>query len=150
MALPVSLEQVADELEILIEGATVYVHRKTGEILGVMADDFTSPEEWGEEMGADEEMLAKLREIPDSDDWVALPDQYAIHEWQIMEDFARTVQRESLREELLGAIHRRGAFRQFKDAVQRHGLQDDWFQYKRNALIEIARAALEEAGIPCR
>jgi hypothetical protein len=48
----------------------------------------------------------------------------------------------------LRAIQGRGAFRYFKDMVDRYGLRDEWFEFKERALKEIAREALEEAGIP--
>jgi hypothetical protein len=65
-----------------------------------------------------------------------------------MRDFAQSQTDQEAAENLLRAIHGRGAFRYFKDKVNRYGLQDEWFEFKKRSLEEIAREALEESGIP--
>jgi len=152
MPLPVPIELVVDELEMLEQGMLTYVHRKTGELvtfteemldLAHREDDEVFEDEWGEEHSPDQ-----LREILDSADWVALPDAFAIHEWEIMRAFAGTLEDTRRSEELQGALQGKGAFRAFKDIVNRYGLQDPWLDYKRQAFEKIARDALDEAGIP--
>lgn len=152
MPLPVPIELVVDELEMLEQGMLTYVHRQTGELvtlteemldLAHREDGDVFEDEWGEEHS-----LEQLRQILDSDDWVALPDTFAIHEWEIMRDFADTVEDTRRSEELHGALRGKGAFRYFKDTLNRYGLQDAWLTYKRQAFEKIARDALDEAGIP--
>jgi hypothetical protein len=55
--------------------------------------------------------------------------------------------RAGVRDELLTAIHGRGAFRAFKDAVHRHGLQESWCRYRASAVAHIAMAWLDEHDI---
>jgi hypothetical protein len=152
MPLPVPIELVVDELEMLQQGMLTYVHRQTGELvtlteemldLAHREDDEIFDDEVVEEYSPD-----NLREILDSADWVALPDAFAIHEWEIMRAFADTVEDTRRSEELHGALRGKGAFRAFKDLVNRYGLQDPWLTYKRQAFEKIARDALDEAGIP--
>jgi hypothetical protein len=153
MGIPVSLKQVAEELEALPEGWTAYVHRETSELYS-FSDEEAALAEGGEEEGEDRradweiESVAKAREVLDSEAWIALPGKFEINEWEIMRDFAQTQTDQEAAENLLRAIHGRGAFRYFKDVVNQHGLRDEWFEFKERALERIAREALEEAGIP--
>jgi hypothetical protein len=152
MPIPVPLELVVAELEMLEQGMLTYVNRHTGELLTFTEemldlahqedDDEILAEEWAEDSPD------QLREILDSADWVALPDSFAIHEWEIMRAFADTVEDTRRSEDLQGALRGKGAFRAFKDTVNRYNLQDSWYTFKRQAFEKIAREALDEAGIP--
>ena len=64
-----------------------------------------------------------------------------------MDEFARQADDTALRDELLTAIHGRGAFRAFKDALHRRGVQEDWYRFRDAALAELAAAWLDEHGI---
>ncbi len=151
MKIIVSLKPVAEELEALPDGWTAYIHRETGELYS-FSDEEAAQAEGGEEGDelADWEMesAAKAREVLDSEAWIALPGKFEINEWEIMRDFAQSQTDQKAAEDLLRAIHGRGAFRYFEDKVNRYGLQDEWFKFKKRSLEEIAREALEESGIP--
>lgn len=67
-----------------------------------------------------------------------LPDKFDIHEWSIMEEFARSVGTDRIRDELERAIHGKGAFRYFKDTLHRHRIQQDWYDFRAAALRQIA------------
>jgi uncharacterized protein UPF0158 len=160
MAHRVPLDDVANELDGLSHGMRAFIHRHTGELITLTEPELAWIEEGDEaetldmdldmDLDLDAEMRAKLRDIAGSDQWVMLPDSFEIHEWQIMRDFADTVTDETVQNEILRAIQGQGAFRYFKDTVYRHGIQDEWFDFKREALKDIAREALEEAEIPYR
>ncbi|HEU4887459.1 MAG TPA: hypothetical protein VFV49_06210 [Thermoanaerobaculia bacterium] len=155
MPLPVSLDAVAEELDILMDETTAYINRKTGEIASVSNDDASLVEDEDEEAVQDlppwqAEMLPKLREILSGEDWEALPTKFDVHEWEIMRKFADSVDDERLADRLRNAIHGKGAFRMFRAAVEDAGLRKEWFQFKHQALLEIAREALDELGIPYR
>ena len=151
MPLPVSLDLVAQELESLSDEMTAYVNRRTGDVVSVSDDDLSLVEE---EAGEEElpdwqvEMLPQLREIASGDDWVALPDKFDIHEWEIMRRFAETIDDEELAERLQRAIHGSGAFRMFRATIEDADCRDAWYDFKREALKGIAREALEHFGIP--
>ena len=153
MGIPVSLKQVAEELEALPDGWTAYIHRETGELYS-FSDEEAAQDEGEDEEDEDEradwekESVAKAREVLDSEAWIALPGKFEINEWEIMRDFAQSQTDREAAEDLLLAIHGRGAFRYFKDKVDQYGLRDEWFEFKERALERIAREALEEAGIP--
>lgn len=133
-----------------MEGMKAYIHRETGEVLSLTRTELAIAE--GEEdddlgLGLSEEDLAKLREVVETDRWLSLPDQFEIHEWEIMRSFAYTVEDKGVHQEILRALGGGGAFRRFKDAVADHGLRERWFEFRKKALMEIARGALDAAGI---
>jgi hypothetical protein len=78
------------------------------------------------------------KRIASTDRFLRLPDKFDVHEWDIMQNFAHAVTSERVREDLLQAIHGKGAFRYFKDTLQRHWIQSDWFAFRSEALRQIA------------
>jgi hypothetical protein len=78
-----------------------------------------------------------------------LPSKFDIHEWSIMNEFVCSVRDVVVREDLLRAIHGRGAFRAFKDLAIRHGLETDWYRFKADAITEIVTRWLEANSIEC-
>jgi hypothetical protein len=54
-----------------------------------------------------------------------------------MERFARSITAAAVSDELDAALHGRGAFRRFKDAVRRLGIADDWYRFRDAALEEM-------------
>ena len=144
---PVSLKQVADELEMLGEGIAVYISTRTGHMVTVTDDlemmlDDENPPDWAKDI------IPEVRQALNSDEFVQLPDSYEIHEYQIMESFCYEIEDEALKNKLLNLIRGRGAFRRFKDLVTDKGIDRDWYQYRGSALIQIAREFLEEKNIP--
>jgi len=89
-------------------------------------------------------MMPKIRAALESDRFLELPDRFDIHEWSIMERFSRAQNIEQIRGELLNAVHGAGAFRAFRSAIRRLGLEQSWYQFRDEALAEIARSWLEE------
>jgi Uncharacterised protein family (UPF0158) len=73
--------------------------------------------------------------------YVKLPDKGDINEYDIMEEFAED------NDELSRAMRGRGTFRRFKDEIIEQCIEDDWYDFKEKALIEIAREWCEENGI---
>lgn len=82
------------------------------------------------------------------DDYLPLPTKFDIHEYSIMERFCRSREDDEMRDDLCDAIRGRGAFRRFKDSIHEHGIADDWYKYRDEALREIAIEWCEENGIP--
>lgn len=145
----VDLARLTDELDSLFEGTSVYVNRRTGEIVAVMDSDVGAIEDGEEDFEPEggDDILPLLHAIVESGDWVAMPDRFEIHEWQIMSDFADSLGG-PVGDELARAIRGRGAFRMFKDVIYRHGIHDEWFAFKHKAVERIAVRALEAESIP--
>ena len=148
---PVSLQSVVNEMDVPSDEMTAYINKKTGELFTVSEeethiieagnDDDEFVPEW------QKEILPKVREVLESDDFVALPDKFEIHEYSIMERFCLSLPDEALQNELLHAIRGSGAFHRFKDAIHHKGIQDDWYRFRDQALKRIAIHFLESEGI---
>jgi hypothetical protein len=148
----VSLKEIAEELDNLMHGMTAYINRDTGEVFTMSEEDFDmiEDEDFDEEDIPDwqKEDIPKMKEIVAERGWVALPDKSDIDEWQIMKRFIYSLDKEELREQLFQAIRRKGAFRNFRDAIQQLQLDNQWHEFKHLELQQIAAEALKEANIP--
>ena len=84
MAARVKLQDVVDAMELPDDGWTSYLNVKTGEIVTVSEEDDRLVEDETldeQELPAwQRESLPKLREALESDDFVALPGTFEIHE----------------------------------------------------------------------
>lgn len=146
----VYLQDIVDELEMLSDRSRAFVNRQTGEVYTISEDDMAwletddipSGPEW------QRQAIAKAREVDRSEDWLILPSKFEIHEYAIMEAFCWQVSDDESRNELLYAIRGSGAFRHFKAAIRRLDMQDDWHQFRNDALEKIAREWLEHHQIP--
>jgi hypothetical protein len=90
----------------------------------------------------------KIRAVLESDRVLELPGRFDIHEWSIMERFSPEQSNQRIRQELLDAIHGAGAFRIFRSAIRRLGIERNWYLFHDEALAEIARRWLEEHKLP--
>src|ERR1051325_7703169 len=109
----ISLRNVADELEALMEGCRAYLNRHTGEVYMVADDELRLAETDLDPDGLsgwEQEAVAKAREVLESSDWLVLPTKFDMHEWAMMAGFSRSVSDAALRDELLSAIRGRGRF----------------------------------------
>jgi hypothetical protein len=61
-----------------------------------------------------------------------------------MQDFSRSVTVETIHGNLLNALRGIGAFRNFKDTLQLHGIESDWFAFRADASQQIALDWCEE------
>ena len=146
----VSLRDVLDEMELSSDEATGYINRKTGEII-TLTDEVVAltedPDAAADAPQWQKDLLPKAREVLASEDFIPLPSKFEIHEWAIMERFAQSLKDAAVSDELDAALHGRGAFRRFKDTVQRLGIADEWYRFRETALEEIAIEFLEAHGI---
>lgn len=149
---PVSLEALVQEMTIAPDTANVYYKRSTGEFYMVsdehlqFAEDDESLEEFAD---WEKEAIGEAAEIAFDygNDFVALPSKYDIHEYEIMEEFCIDVTNAKIRNDLLRSISGKGAFRRFKDAIQRHSIRQEWFSFRDRRLKEIAKEWCEENAL---
>ena len=154
----VKLNDVVDQLEMLLsDESTAYLNRRTGELYMLTDEELWEAEDEDEEEPDGEtpaetpewlrEAIEKAREVTNSDDWLALPSKFDIHEYKIMEDFCRTFEDEDMRARLLGQIRGCGAFGRFRAMMEVLGLEQIWWEFRHNAFEEIAVDWLEENQI---
>ena len=88
MSQPVKLNDVIEALEAAGAELTHYLDRSTGEIVMITFEEMEAAEEdelISEYPDWQREAVLKAREILKSENFVALPDQFDIHEYKIME-----------------------------------------------------------------
>ena len=150
MSVVLSSKRVAEELDLVHDEVTVYLDRRTGEFEALGMEEMRAAEseegpghypEW------QRELILKAGEVLGSDDFIPLPSQFDIHEWDIMRRFCSSVDQEDLREELLEAIQGSGAFRRFSLLIDRYDLEQSWYRYRMEVLEEIAVKWLEENSL---
>jgi len=127
------LNKAAGEFEIIGPETHLFYNVETGEF-----------DHYNDYMEAD---IADSEKF-DDDAWVAAPSQWDISDFNIMTDFAESVSDRQKREMLCVALNGRGAFRRFKDTLDRVQLVDEWYEYKRKAYIRVAREWCERYDIP--
>src|SRR4029434_3540870 len=150
-ALRVKLSDIVEGLEFLTDEGTSYLNTTTGEVVYVTTEELRAAEEEHPLEDFPEWQHDAIRiagEIIETDHYLPLPDQFEIHEYQIMERLCLSVDDDDLRDDLCNAIRGRGAFRRFKDRMQLYGMAEEWYRYRDAALREIAVAWCEEHGIP--
>ncbi|MGB8129465.1 MAG: UPF0158 family protein [Candidatus Angelobacter sp.] len=146
MSVVIALRDIADAIESQSDEGAAYLNPETGEIVQVSEDEIALVEEGAGDEDLpqwERDAMPKVREALESDSFLLLPDRFQVHEWAIMERFSME-QNERARKVLLGAIHGSGAFRHFRSAVERLGLLDAWYRYRKEAIQQIAREWLEE------
>jgi len=152
--LPVSLKDVAEEMDSQNYMITAFIHCKTGELTILTEDDYTALRIMDEGGSLEElppwqrELVPKLREIEESEDYIPLPSPYEIHEYHIMKDFVLSLPGGKVKDTLLDSIQGKGVFRRFKSKIRYFNIEDAWFDFKMKNLKEIARDFLEREGIP--
>lgn len=76
--------------------------------------------------------------------FLRFPDKYEIHEYSIMEQYIDWLPRGKVKTELSSAICGKGAFRRFKATLRYHGVEQQWYDFKAEALREMAIRWCEE------
>jgi hypothetical protein len=138
----VALKDIVDALDMLSDEDFYFLDRQTGKV------EFVSREVLGiaEEGGMIDEVLdwqedgfkvADAR-FADWDRFEKLPTKFAVHEWETMREFAEPVEPERFSDDLQSAIRGAGAFRYFKDTVRRYGREQDWYDFRAEALRQNA------------
>src|SRR6267143_2564915 len=147
----VSLNDVVEAMDLPNEESTSYLNPKTGAIVTVTDEDrrLVEDQDVDEQELADweRETVAQVRAALESGDFLPMSDTFEIHEWAIMERFSNSQRSAARREELLDAIHGAGAFRSFRSAIRRLGIEDDWFRFRQSAFEEIAKDWLKAHDI---
>ena len=147
----VKIQDVIDALETAGEEHTHYLDKRAGEIVMITDEEMEAAEE--DELISEypewqREAILKAREVLGSEDFVALPDQFEINEYKIMEDFCLSYEDREVGEDLLRRIKGSGAFGRFKNAIYSLGVDKAWYQFRQIEFERIATDWLEQNNIP--
>ena len=135
----IPLRTIAEAIDEAFSGWTQFLNTKTGEIVS-LSDPVVFP--WED----DEVELAK--EIDESDDYVRLPDQHEIHEFQIMEAFAASISNEYQSGRLYRALNGRKPYHHFKDEVQYLGIDSQYYAFRFSEYLVLAKQWCEQHDVP--
>ena len=152
MPISIRLNDVVEALDNATEEHSYYLDKRTGEIILLTSEELKAAEDdelISEYPDWQRESILKAREVlSDSEHLSQVPDQFDIHEYQIMEYFCRGFEDKQIGQELLRLIKGSGAFRRFKNAINEMDVDKAWYQFKQRALEKIAIEWLEENEIP--
>lgn len=124
------IRAVAETLQMVSDDVHYHYNIKAEEFICVMPDIMSE---------------AELNDLEEHwEDYIPLLTQYEINEYEMMADFAREYPDEGISERLCHALHGRGAFRRFKDAIVRLGIQDVWFAFRDARYYMLAEEWCEE------
>ncbi|MGM0437850.1 MAG: UPF0158 family protein [Bacillota bacterium] len=147
----VKLEDVLEAIEMRTEESNYFYHKKTEEIYYITDDelreaakediDISEYPEW------QQESIKIAVEILSTNDYIKLPEDDEIDDYEIVKDFCYSIEDRELREEILNVIDEKGAFRKFKDKIYEYDLADDWYEYQDKRFKEIAVDWCERHGI---
>ena len=152
MTWTVKLNEIVEALDSASEEHTYYLDKRTGEILLLTDEDRQAAEDdelISEYPDWQRESILQAREVlREPDHFLQLPDQFDVHEYQIMEDFCLEFEDRDIGQELHRLIKGSGAFGRFKNAIRELGVDDAWYKFKQRTLEEMAIEWLERNGIP--
>jgi tetratricopeptide (TPR) repeat protein len=135
------LSAIIDEMELITDFRHVYLNPQTGEMARFGDDELHLAESGGDTVGLADwqaELVEQACKVLVSDDFIPLPTGYEIDEYPMMREFSLSQSDLDKREELLGAIEGRGAFRSFKDAIHRLQITEPWYAFRRRAMRDLA------------
>ena len=148
----VSLRDVVEALDLQSDELRSCLDPDTGEIVTFSEEEARIAQggEWEDAPAWMQEYLPKVKRALEDDRILELPDRVHIDEWRMMQNFADEKEQCRCHPELLSAVHGAGAFRHFKDAIRRLGVEDSWYRYREAAFEQVARDWLDENKIPYR
>jgi hypothetical protein len=146
------LSAILDALEMQGDETHAFLDRQTSEVVVLLDEELRAAEDGDDlsdypEWQRDNIGQANLVRADDGSRFVALPDRFEINEWEMMRDFALSVEDEAASGALLNAIQGRGAFRYFKDQVRERGLAESWCEFRAGRYRQIALDWCEEHGL---
>jgi hypothetical protein len=149
MAVEVKLDAIIEALESLDDSISSYLDLETGEVHSITEEEFDLVEDvpdWQREAV----VLARDIQQHEGKRYLALPNKFDVHEWDIMDRFSQSLRNTHLRNDFHGAIYGAGAFRLFKRLLAEYNLWDAWNRFKQIELRRIAKQWCEENGIDFR
>ena len=138
----VKLNDIIEGLVFQSDESSSFLNKKTGEVI-LMTDYAMRAAEDNEPLEDvpdwERDLVAIAREIlAESGQYIPLPTKFDIDEYSIMESFCISLDRQEIGDILYDLISGSGAFRRFKDAIYKYGVEEEWFKYRDNAIKEIA------------
>ena len=141
MTVIVSLQDIINAMDFGTDEFHSYLNKETGEIVTITDEEIIAIQnenDWNDYPEWQQEALASAKKVLDSSDYLPLPDKFDIQEYAIMERFCYSTENPQISNELSNQIKGSGAFRRFKNAIHRYGIENDWYKFRDQAFEEIA------------
>lgn len=136
LGMKVKLGVILDAIEMVDDNYTYFLDLETGDSVFLADELITGLDNEGLEDEIEENLERYLR----------LPTKFEIHEYHIMEEFIWTLKGERA-DKLDCAIRGRGAFRRFKDLVDRMGISQQWYDFQAEYYRKLAIDWCQEHGL---
>ena len=130
----VKLSDIIDAIEMMDQYSEYFLDKETGKV------------EWVSDMAMNQEEQEEVYDRLDEHGFYRLPTSFDIRDYDIMEDFIDTLSG-SNHDRLASAIQGKGAFRRFKDAVIRLGIDKQWYDFQADAYKRKAARWCEDNDI---
>lgn len=144
------LADIVDALEFHSDEHHAFIDIKNSTVC-ILSDSALSYAENNDEDYPDwqhEEVLCAKAFLEDeANNFIALPTQYDVDEYGMMENFAYTLDDQHKTEKLLIALQGKGAFRRFKDTVIFLEIENDWYRYRDEQYKQFTIAWCKSNGI---
>lgn len=145
------LQDIIDAVDFNSELSQSYLNKKTGEVC-VYTDEELQAVEDNEDLSDSHEWYREAVSrarlfIENEDDYLPLPEKYDFNEYRVMEKFISRLPVQEQADSLFRAIEGKGAFRRFKDTLERFALVDQWYEYKDKQLREFVEYWCEDNGV---
>ena len=111
MLATVRLKEIIDALEMQFEESSSFLDPDTGHVETVSNELLREAEETSEEPDLpvwQKQEWEVARRIVSTGRFLELPSKFDVHEWEIMQDFSGSVESDTVRGDLVAAIHGRG------------------------------------------
>jgi len=142
MAIRVKLDDIIEGLEFQSDETSWFLNKKTGEVVLINDYEMRAAEEGNpleDFPDWEQDQVRIAREIiAETGQYIPLPTKFEIDEYSIMERFCVSLDNQEISDILYDLISGSGAFRRFKDAIYKFGIEDKWHTYRNNAIKEIA------------
>ena len=151
---PAKLSDLIMALETESEEFTCYFDRKTGRMAALWSNILRALEDGDEDALEDlpewqkkEVEVAREFVKDDGTRFIPGPDKFDFHEYHQMERFIQSLDDVEAANQLWCAIKGRGAFRFFKDTLNRLKMQNEWYQFLDEAMQQFVIDWAEENGV---
>lgn len=128
------IEGQTDEMSAFYNILTKEIAYVSDEEFG-LAEDEASLEELDDWL---QENIKTAEDILFGSDWIQLPSSFEIYEYNIMEKFSLSIEEETLSNIIYDSIKGRGAFKRFRDNIQKYNLENDWYRFRDEDIKKIA------------
>ncbi|HUT46348.1 MAG TPA: UPF0158 family protein [Sedimentisphaerales bacterium] len=151
MAISVKLDDIIEGLESQSDESSSFLNKRTGEVVLINGYEMRAAEEGNpleDFPDWEQDQVRIAREIiAETGQYIPLPSKFDIDEYSIMERFCVSLDNQEIGDILCDLISGSGAFRRFKDALYKYGIEDEWYKYRNKALKKIAIEWCKENNI---